>query len=55
MSSPEQSCGRMGKFPKLGKPPVPESWRAEKPVTLLPSVEKPPVFAPSTSATAALL
>jgi len=53
MSSPEHNCGKMGKLPKLGFPPVPESCKAEKPVMLLSSVENPPVFAPSTSATAA--
>ena len=42
----------MGKFPRLGLPPVPESWSAEKPVIWEPSVEKPPVFSPFTSATA---
>lgn len=30
---------------------MPESCKDENPVTLLPSVEKPPVFWPSTSAT----
>ena len=52
MSSLEQIWGKIGKFPSEGFPPVPESWSAEKPVMLEPSVEKPPVFSPSTSATA---
>lgn len=46
------TCGNSGKLPRLGFPPVPESCTELKPVTLLPSVAKPPVFAPSTSATA---
>jgi hypothetical protein len=41
--------GNIGKLPKLGFPPVPESCKAEKPVICEPSVEKPPVFSPLTS------
>src|SRR5262245_25333593 len=52
ISSLGQIWGKMGKFPREGLPPVPESWSAEKPVIRDPSVENPPVFSPSTSATA---
>ena len=45
ISSPGQlAYGNRAKFPKEGSPPVPESWRVEKPVTLDPSRAKPPWF-----------